>query len=264
MQGNNIPKGEAITFIESNETPEYDPFQDYIDTLPPYDHITNHNYIQDIADLIQCQDETHQEMLKTYFLHWFVGYYANALGLEMSPMILSFIGDEQIGKSYFTELIVPKPLRREYKSKIDFSNIDKDTKLRICEFVILEADELEYLPKVEAGRLKSFLSGQFITERAAYARQKFTQVRRASFLGSSNTTTILSDPTSSRRYPTVIVKKIHFQRLIDDPQLLDNALAQARYLYNTGFNIHFDNEFIKTIMRIGVEEYLDKNKLHKS
>lgn len=239
-------------YIQSSNTKFYDAFQDYINELPPYkfNDVKPINYIQKIADLVEIESNGNifNEDLDTwynYFTHWFVGIYAQAMLRDCSQFILIFVGNGGIGKGQFAKKILPSVLY-EYIAEFNFNKADeKDSKLSMCQNIILDADELEYMNKSEQSAIKSIIGKNNFWLRAPYGSTYQTYYRRCSFIGSSNPDKILADETGSRRFLIVRAVSINYNAINDE--LLNNAFAQAKYMYDIGYNIHFTQEEIKKI-----------------
>lgn len=72
--------------------------------------------------------------------------------------------------------------------------------IALIENFIINLDELATFSKVEIGQLKSVLSKSFVKERHPFERKAKKLPRRASFIGSTNMTEFLTDPTGNVRW----------------------------------------------------------------
>lgn len=238
-------------FIQSFRTPKYDAFIEYINSIPQYEPTDTNDYIRELADIVTIEQDDdlinyNNDLTRwyDYFTHWFVAIYAQATLQNCSQFILIFIGNGGIGKGRFASLILPKCLS-EYVAGFDFDNADsKDSQLSMCQNIILDADELEYMNKSKQSLVKSIISKNSFWLRAPYGTTSQTYYRRSSFIGSSNPDKILADETGSRRFLIIRANRIDFNMITDS--LLAKAYAQARYMYDVlGYNIHFTQEEIQ-------------------
>ncbi|MEM7067132.1 MAG: virulence-associated E family protein [Cyanobacteria bacterium P01_B01_bin.77] len=110
---------------------------------------------------------------------------------------------------------------------------DKDERLKLHQRWFLEWAELETVFKrKDVSQVKAFLSCATDLVRAPYARSSETMLRHSVIVGSTNESEFLSDPTGSRRFWIIPVKK-----RIDIAQLeeeRDQIWAAATALYQRG------------------------------
>jgi predicted P-loop ATPase len=233
-----------IKYIESEASPEYDPFKEWLNELPTYDIHNEPNYIQQLADTIEV-DDCDIETRNDYFKRWFVSLYAQGTLQNCSQFLLVFIGSHGIGKDQFALSLLPNCLK-EYNSGFDFMNIDKDSKLAMCNNLILTCAELEYMNRADQSKVKNIISINDFFLRASYGRVSQTYYRRCAFIGSANMESILADETGSRRYLVMRANNIKWQGI--DDKLLERAYKQAQYIYDVlGYNFHFTQQEIAEV-----------------
>lgn len=230
---NNIPTtADAIKRVfESEFSPPYNPFTDYLDGLKEWDGSID--YIQQLADTVKTTDQAYW---RKCFKKWIVTLVASLVEdkiINHHALILQ--GDQGAGKSTWLSKLVPTKLKTYYYSgTIDPRN--KDTAVFIAQCMIINLDELENLTRRDAGSIKEIITKGAIKVRSPYAHFSEDMVRRASFAGSVNQDSFLTDPTGSRRFLCHEVESINYDYKVH----IDNAYAQARSMYMSGYRYHFD------------------------
>jgi predicted P-loop ATPase len=107
----------------------------------------------------------------------------------------------------------------------------------------INMDELENMNRLEIGAFKEIITKSNIRMRRAYGHYTETFSRRASFMGSVNSSQFLTDSTGSRRFLCFETLSIDYQNKID----LRMVYAQALDLFKKGFRFYFNKEEIQTI-----------------
>jgi hypothetical protein len=190
------------------------------------------DYIQLLADTIKLKNEAEdRQLFNELFRKWFVGIVGQGLMEFRNENVLIFSGDQAVGKTTWFNRIIPKQLR-EYTAKGMPDYRDKDSRIKMAENILINMDELYAMKRVEISELKSILSLEEIRDRPPYGRLTETFPRRASFCGSINSDTFLTDETGNRRFWVFEVMEAEFEKLTDD--LVDKAHHQAYRLWKQG------------------------------
>ena len=113
---------------------------------------------------------------------------------------------------------------------------NKDTLVQLSECMLINMDELENMNRTEIGTLKEIITKSAIRIRRYYGHNNESLIRRASFMGSVNTSQFLNDTTGSRRFLCFEVNDIDYKHCID----INNVYAQAMHLWKSGFRFYFD------------------------
>ena len=145
--------------------------------------------------------------------------------------VLIFSGEQAVGKTTWFNKIIPKQIR-EYTAKGMPDYRDKDSRIKMSENILINMDELYAMKRVKISELKSILSLEEIRDRPAYGRLTETFPRRASFCGSINSVSFLTDETGNRRFWVFEVTAADFGKLTDD--LVVKAHQQAYRLWKQG------------------------------
>ena len=115
--------------------------------------------------------------------------------------------------------------------------------VHLSECFLINLDELENMNRTEIGTLKEIITKTFIRMRRPYGYNAENLIRRASFMGSVNSSQFLNDPTGSRRFLCFTVEKIKLNHGID----IDKVWTEAYSLYKSGFKFWFDKSEIDEI-----------------
>jgi predicted P-loop ATPase len=107
----------------------------------------------------------------------------------------------------------------------------KDARAHLAGRWIVEMGEIAQFRRSEIETVKSFLSCQFDRYRPAYGRSDISVPRQCLFVGSTNATTYLHDPTGNRRFWPVKVGTI---RLSEVGTVIDQLWAEAVEAYHAG------------------------------
>lgn len=235
------PVGKVDAFIEREQTaPEYNPFKDYFENLGEWNGKTD--YIQKLAETVPVENPQHfRKTLEKYL----IGVIDCLLKQDsVNDVCLVFQSGQGTGKSRWMRSLLPKQFRKEYLYEGAVDTRNKDHTMYLSQYWFIHLDELESLRNNEIGALKSYITRQRISLRAAYGRYKTTFVRRASFLGSVNDGKFLSDTTGNRRWLVFkVIGDIDYQHKIDP----DKLWGQVFDLWVKGTRHWFVTEEIKEI-----------------
>lgn len=222
--------GDVTNLLESSYVPEYNPFKDYFDTLPPWDGI---DHITALANHIQCED---QDFWLSMFKKSLVRMIACSYDFYENRIINVLVQEEQEqGKDTFIRFLCPPELHEYYKE--DPLEINKDSEIALTKNFIWNLTELDHLNRKEISEIKGIISRKVIKQRAAFARQAESRPRVVNWWGSTNRVEFLTDDRNTR-WLCFIVKKISwdYSHTID----IKKVWAQAWHLYREGFNYNLD------------------------
>lgn len=226
------------SIIYSNFSKKYDPFKEYFDHLPPWDGETD--FILQLSKTISTTDDQFWQLC---FKKWIVASVASLLVQKIvNHTAIIFSGSQGIGKTTWMENLCPTELR-SYLFSGTINPTNKDTLIHLTECWFINMDELENMNRTEIGTLKEVITKSAIRTRRAYGHNNETLPRRASFMGSVNTSQFLNDSTGSRRFLCFEVLSIDYQHKV----VIDNVYSQALALFRQGFKFYFDKDEIKDI-----------------
>lgn len=226
------------TIINSDYVPEFDPFTDYYNGLPEWDGV---DYIGQLAATVETPNP---ELFRICMQKWLIG----TVGTQICPddvnqTVLVLQGGQGIGKTRWQELLIPKKLMGyAYAGRINPDNKDTLTHLAECGFI--KMDELAAIMKSSSIEgFKEMVTQKVIRVRRPYAEYPENLIRRASFMGTTNSHEFLSDSTGNRRFLAFPVTQIDHNHKID----MDMVYAQAHHLYKAGEEFWFSDHEIKQL-----------------
>ena len=195
---------------------------------------------------LSSQNNPADALWRLCFKKWFVAMVASWMRDDIvNHQVLVLIGRQGIFKTTWLERLIP-PHLRDYCCKLaNATQLNKDDRLRIAEFGLINMDELDAMTPRELSAMKSVITASDVNERAAYGYTKERRVRLASFCASSNKREFLTDMTGNRRWLPFEVESI--QNPFYTTQPYDLMYAEALYLIENDFNYWFDMEEIDTL-----------------
>lgn len=238
IDGYKISLNELIYLLKSDFVAKYNPFKNYFENLPSW----NESEIDFIYKLSSYIKVTSQERFQNHLKKWLVRTVKCALCDEyLNKNALILVHDKQnSGKTTFIRFLCPPVLKDYFTENISF---DKDSMIALIENFIINLDELATFSKVEIGQLKSVLSKSFVKERHPFERKAKKLPRRASFIGSTNMTEFLTDPTGNVRWIPFEVFDIDWK--YSKEINIDDVWRQSYSLYKCGFDCDITAEEIK-------------------
>ena len=249
------PKTEISEWVGSEEVPEYNPIQDYLNSLPKWDG-QNH-----IAKVFSRLPGVSSEQLN-YLTIWLRSAVAHWMQMDMlhgNECVPTLIGQQGCGKTVFVRRLLPPHLREYFLGHLNLSNkFDKEMALTNNLFVNL--DELEAIRPSQQASLKQTLSVSKVNGRPIFGRTQEDRPRFASFIATTNNRHPLQDATGSRRYICI---------QIPDGQMIDNAgeidygqlYAQVVYeLQELKAPYWFNNDEVARIQQLN-QEFMEQKDL---
>ena len=225
--------------VESMHVEEYHPVSAWLDALPQWDG-TNR-----LTPLMQrlTQDET----MVDYLCRWMLAFVHQARGGDavfansVAPLLIS---DRQgLHKSTFCRLLLPEVLRYLYTDSFDLS-AEGQCERKLADCLLINLDEFDRYSPRKQSTLKNLMQMTTLSIRRAYERNASVLPRIASFIGTSNSDALLSDPTGSRRFLCVeITDSIDVATPIEYEQLY----AQCLHLLDNGERHHFTDDEVRDI-----------------
>ena len=188
-------------FVYSKEVKEYHPFRQYMEWLPEWD---GKDRVSDLARRVSSEP-----LWVEGFHRWMLALASQWMGSDrmhansLAPILVS----ERQGcqKSTFCKSLMPSSLVRYYTDSVDLSaSTQMEQKLGL--FGLINLDEFDRLPDRKMALLKNWMQMAGMNVRKAHAKHFHPLPRLASFIGTTNQKTLLSDPTGSRRFLCVEVQ----------------------------------------------------------
>ena len=265
--------------IESDYVPAFNPFVEYLESLPEW-HEGDHDYIADLAATVKIKGEqehmespeaaslkgTSQEAdsslftlrsslpsqeadsslftLRSSLKKWLVGMVAGWISEDVvNNVILVFIGEQGAYKTTWFNYLLPPQLKQYFYTKTNANRMTRDDLLTLAQYGLVCCEELDTMRPAELNQLKAAVTMPSIDERAAYAHFHEHRKHIASFCGTGNNVSFLSDPTGNRRWLPFEVESIVSPR--EHPFCYEGIYSQALALYKSGFTFWFTKEEIQ-------------------
>ena len=238
LEGFKINLNELIYLLKSDYVERFNPFLFYFESLPGWEG-HNGDHITRLCSYVKLRNSSRFER---HFRKWLVRTIKCALEDQYcnKNAIILVHEVQNSGKTTFIRFLCPPALKNYITENISF---DKDSLIALIENFIINLDELATFTRVEINALKSILSKSFIKERHPFERKAKKLSRRASFIGSTNMTEFLSDPTGNVRWIPFEISAIdwNYSKEIN----INDVWAQAYALYKSGFPCDVTAEEVK-------------------
>ena len=203
------PKAEITEYVQSEEVPEHNPVQKFLNSLPQWD---GQNHIARIFGRIP--GITSEQL--NYLTIWLRSAVAHWMQLDMlhgNECVPTLIGSQGCGKTTFVRRLLPQHLREYYLDHLNLSN-KFDKEMALTNNLLVNLDELDAIRPSQQSSLKQTLSVSKVNGRPIFGRAQEDRTRFASFVATTNNRHPLKDATGSRRYICI---------QIPDGQMIDNT-----------------------------------------
>lgn len=251
--GIKVRKANFDSYIQSADfAPDFNPVEDYFKTLQPWDP-SQPDYIGDYFDHIEFDEsEEKAELYKKFARKWFLNFVALMKGqIPDNQLMLTFIGSQNVGKTYFCKHILPDTLGQFFHTIHPNDPLDKDQLIALSGYLLILFDEFRLSGK-QSNSIKALLSTSETEIRGAYAHNPKKRKRRASFVATGNDDIYITDSQGARRYVSIKIKGT--KNLHDYPLPYEGAYAQALYLISQkDFSHDLSVEDLKELEEINAE-----------
>ncbi|MCR5577909.1 MAG: hypothetical protein K6F74_01655 [Prevotella sp.] len=212
-------------YVNSDDIQRYDPVNDYLEHLPRWD---KKDRVTPLAERVPTEwgDWTH------LFHIWMRSMVAMWLGkgqLTGNALVPLLIGRQGCGKSSFCRILLPRELQDYYNDRINFKN-ENDLNLGLSSFGLINLDEFDRVTQRQQIVLKYLVSTADLKYRPPYGKAYTTNRRYASFIGTTNEQTPLTDPSGSRRFVCVSIDgEIDFETPVQHSQLYAQLMYEIQH-----------------------------------
>ena len=240
-----VRKQDLHNVMHSDYVPDYNPFQAYLDALPPWDG--RDDYIMELSLTVSVLGGT-DEQLRFYecLKKWLVAMVAGWVRpTVVNNVMLVLIGRQGAYKTTWFSYLLPPELKAYFYTKTDASRMTKDDLLVLAHYALVCYEELDTMTARDLNNLKSAMTMMSIDERAAYERYHEHRPHIASFCGTGNSTQFLSDATGTRRWLPFEVESITSPR--EQPFNHRGIFSQAYRLLRDGYQYWFSAQEVATL-----------------
>ena len=211
-------------YVNSDDIERYDPVNDYLEHLPKWD---GRDRVTAMAERVPTEwaEWTH------LFHVWMRSMVAMWLGkgqLTGNALVPLLIGRQGCGKSSFCRILLPRDLQDYYNDRINFRN-EQDLNLGLSSFGLINLDEFDRVTQRQQIVLKYLVSTADLKYRPPYGKAYTSNRRYASFIGTTNDMTPLTDPSGARRFVCCLVDgDIDFLTPVQHDQLYAQLVQEIR------------------------------------
>ena len=225
--------------LESLYTQQYNPLKQFLTSLPKWDGADR---INELASRVSTD-----EMWLEVFHRWMrmmVASWKNAtsdspdkrLGNYMIPLLVS--EEQGLRKSSFCRMLLPEALRMLYTDKFELDGSER-LEEALGHYALVNLDEFDRYSTRHTAKLKNLVQLGRMSTRRAYSKSYSLMERTASFIGTSNRTDLLTDPTGSRRFFCINVAHAID---CDSPIDYDQLYAQLQQEIDEGLPTYFTHD----------------------
>lgn len=208
--------------LRSDRLIDYHPMHDYMEHLPEWDGVDR---VTEVANRI-----SHKLIWVRCFHIWQLCCVAQWMGQEMQaanalmPVLVST--EQGLGKSTFCRNLLPPELREYYIDKLSLSE-GSHIEERLSMLALINMDEFDRLTDKQMATLKNVIQAQTCSFRRLYTNHLVQAPRMASFIATSNSHDLLTDPSGSRRFICVDVEEEIDRTPINYPQYFAQLKAEV-------------------------------------
>ena len=219
---------DVLRLLNSLEARQYHPLTDYLASLPRWDGVDR------LAPLARRVSD--DALWVSVFGVWMRGMVHQWLGVteqdaergnRANQLALILVSREQgLGKSSFCRLLLPPPLAALYTDKFELAG-RQNLEFPLCRYALVNLDEFDRYGAQQMAKLKNLMQLGRMNVRRPHAVHFEQMQRTASFIGTSNTAELLTDPSGSRRFfCQEVAQAIDCTTAVDHDQLYAQILSQ--------------------------------------
>ena len=228
------------TLVLSDKVEDYHPFHLYTDELPKWDGTDRVTPL-----LLRVSDDALWLRGGRYWLRALTAQWMGIERTHANTLVPVLVSSEQgLGKSTFCRSLLPDSLRAYYLDNLNLAPGASPEK-KLVKSGLINLDEFDKVSEKRQPDLKNLLQMISVPVYRGKRLGYITEPRLASFIATTNSRQILSDPTGSRRFLCVEVTKMISNECIDHKQLY----AQLKQEVLNGERDYLDKEEEKEVQR---------------
>ena len=228
------------TLVLSDKVEDYHPFHLYTDELPKWDGTDRVTPL-----LLRVSDDALWLRGGRYWLRALTAQWMGIERTHANTLVPVLVSSEQgLGKSTFCRSLLPDSLRAYYLDNLNLAPGASPEK-KLVKSGLINLDEFDKVSEKRQPDLKNLLQMLSVPIYRGKRLGYVTEPRLASFIATTNSRQILSDPTGSRRFLCVEVTKMISNECIDHKQLY----AQLKQEVLNGERDYLNKEEEKEVQR---------------
>ena len=202
MQGVDCKDADVKRFLFSERIPTHHPFKDYVSALPEWDGT-------DRVTMLAARVSGNGMWLNGFHC-WMLGMVAQWMGYParcanaVAPILIST--EQGMCKSTFCSILLPEELRAYYTDKFAITSTS-GCEQKLSTFGLINMDEFNQYNERMMTILKNLMQMKKVNYRKCFKAYFSDLPRIASFIGTSNEKSLLTDETGSRRFLCIEVEK---------------------------------------------------------
>jgi len=201
--GNKVSKHDIEAIIYSDNTPDYNPFKEFIAAnkhLP-----SNPGLIDEFINTLNLKDDRTKVLVR----RWLIAI-PSVIKYETVRIVLTLIGKQKDGKTEWFRRLLPKELK-PYFGESDLMK-GKDDEIAMCSNLIILDDEMGGRSKKDSAKFKELTSKQIFMLREPYGRNTIKLPRLALLCATTNDPQVIHDATGNTRIlPVELSGKYNFE-----------------------------------------------------
>lgn len=204
MDGLHISQRKLHSFINSKFSEDFNPLEDYLQSLPKWEEGSSPDYIKELCDRVTVKDapeyfHTHEWFLYS-FKKWIVGMVVGWLvNKVVNETVLILVGKGGIYKTTFLDHMLPPQLSQYFTNDSSADYKSKDFLEYIASKALVCLDEFDAPYGKNLNSFKSCVTKKEINVRYPYDRYASLLIHHASLCGTSNNIHIINEQ-ENRRY----------------------------------------------------------------
>ena len=249
LHGEGIPvwDRDVARLLQSLALPQHHPLADYLARLPQWDGTDRLTPLARRVSDDALWTQAFSCWMRAMVAQWRACTDTDGEVLhtsnQLAPILIS--REQGLHKSSFCRMLVPKELRTYFTDKFELdsrANLDYP----LCRHALVNLDEFDRYSSTQLTRLKNLMQLGTLNVRRPHARHYEMMHRTASFIGTSNTGELLTDPTGSRRFFCQMVDHIID---CDTPLNHDQLYAQLAWEIDHDYPHFLDKETEVAVQR---------------
>ena len=242
------PKTDIVDYIRSEEVPEFNPIEEFLNGLPKWD---GENHVANLFGRLPGVSTEQLAFLSTW-MRSTVAHWLQMDTLHGNECVPTLIGSQGCGKTTFLRRMLPKHLRQYYLDHLNLSNrFDKE--MALTNNLLVNLDELDAIRPSQHAALKQTLSKSKVNGRPIFGCAQEDKPRFASFVATTNNPHPLTDATGSRRYICINIPQGEYINNVGEINY-EQLFAQVLYeLREQKAPYWFNNEEVARIQELNIE-----------